>query len=292
MVFRCPSQKGPSKLSACAVLLYVLALSADAFYFPRNFFRRRNWEMSSSFDLDVQLIDAAKGGEVDHHKIGLVSGVFFSTKEAREAWTQRFMDECLKVEVSCQTRYLSERVVACDILSFDGFVEKCFESNHDVSHFLLDEDIFDSGEKLAALAKQVETLPPKLFPRDYFDFFPKIVRPKKPCLVMGGAGARSSLHADPMSWTGWNYLFEGSKIWTFFSANEPSLPQSELAALLKAKRRENNAWDAGVFNISAGWESSIDLYRKMKSGPGNSQSFPSASQLGRMSEVTECDPRR
>lgn len=35
-------------------------------------------------------------------------------------------------------------------------------------------------------------------------------------VLLGGAGARTSLHADHANWTGWNALFAGKKLWRFF----------------------------------------------------------------------------
>ena len=137
-----------------------------------------------------------------------------------------------------------------------------------------DEDVLCEGTELA---KPLSTLPASLWPEgDLFDHFPKAIRPKKPCLVMGGEGARSSLHVDPYSWTGWNYLLEGSKIWTFF----PPGPCAE--ALFKATRIQSSSWDLGKFNISAGWQSPVDIYEQKK----GSKTWPSAMDLGmEMSEV-------
>lgn len=71
---------------------------------------------------------------------------------------------------------------------------------------------------------------------------------------MGGAGARSSLHADPMEWTGWNYLLEGSKLWTFLP------PGAVTERAVGATRVVTREWDDGKFNLSAGWQSALDLY--------------------------------
>lgn len=65
---------------------------------------------------------------------------------------------------------------------------------------------------------------------------------------------RSTLHADPFSWHGYNYLLEGSKVWTFLP------PQSSEA--LEAYTLEPNAWGDGdeSMSIAVGQESPIDLY--------------------------------
>lgn len=56
-----------------------------------------------------------------------------------------------------------------------------------------------------------------------------------------------------MEWMGWNLLLEGRKLWVFF----PPLP--ELDAPLGTYRLTPNAF--GSHNISAGWQSNVDLYR-------------------------------
>lgn len=56
-----------------------------------------------------------------------------------------------------------------------------------------------------------------------------------------------------MEWMGWNLLLEGRKLWTFL----PPLP--ELDAPLGTYRLPPNAF--GSHNISAGWQSDVDLYR-------------------------------
>ena len=65
---------------------------------------------------------------------------------------------------------------------------------------------------------------------------------------------RSTLHADPFSWYGYNYLLEGRKLWTFMP---PSVSDS-----LGAYRLEPNAWGEGddKFGFAAGWQSPVDLY--------------------------------
>ena len=87
-------------------------------------------------------------------------------------------------------------------------------SHHEDSILLMDENVLSSGSEVL-----LEDAPSYL-QDDWFRHFPKMLRPSPLCLILGGMGARSDLHADPLSWTGWNYLLEGSKRWRFY-CDEP-----------------------------------------------------------------------
>lgn len=89
---------------------------------------------------------------------------------------------------------------------------------------------------------------------DEFELFPPSTRPPNMCAIIGGVGARSFLHSDPMEWMGWNVLLEGRKVWTFL----PPLP--DLDASLETYRLAPNAF--GSHNISAGWQSNVDLFQR------------------------------
>jgi hypothetical protein len=125
------------------------------------------------------------------------------------------------------------------------------ESHHGDAWYLLSEDLLDTADD--ARLRAPLRLPPALFGRhDFFDLFPPATRPKKSCVIMGGPGARSFLHADPYAWLGLNYLFEGRKLWTFV---RPS-PANEAA--LGLQRVRPDAWDG---EVGAGWKSdAVDLY--------------------------------
>mmetsp|Transcript_71938 Transcript_71938/g.203912 ORF Transcript_71938/g.203912 Transcript_71938/m.203912 type:complete len:514 (+) Transcript_71938:408-1949(+) len=220
---------------------------------------------------------------------------------AREKWTTDLFSRFASRRVNYQTHDADTGVTTMCDSSFQRFVETVFDSSHALSHILLDEDLLsdlpktfsteeyteDSTEDLATklLRKDEESfleplsLPRELWPYDWFDLFPASIRPKTPCLVVGGAGARSRLHADPLSWTGWNYLVEGSKLWTFFA------PDDEVEDILNARRLETDSRGDGGYNISAGWDSDIDLYAHRGLGPGGSFDWPSASALGVMPAV-------
>lgn len=76
---------------------------------------------------------------------------------------------------------------------------------------------------------------------------------------------------------GWNVLLEGRKLWTFLP------PSPELDAPLGTYRLAPNAF--GSHNISAGWQSNVDLYKRagetaVGGGGEASASWPSEGQGG------------
>ena len=127
-------------------------------------------------------------------------------------------------------------------------------SNHVDSMYFISEDILQL-EEARSLLGQLQ-LPEELFGTDLFSKFPLSIRPSC-ALIIGGMGSRSFLHADPYEWTGWNYCFEGEKLWTFLP------PETNQDNFLRTKRTPTNAW--GEYNIAAGWQSDIDLYHDIVS---------------------------
>lgn len=119
--------------------------------------------------------------------------------------------------------------------------------------YLLEENLLGLSQarpELGALLAKSQDL----LGMDEFELFPASVRPQNLCAIIGGVGARSFLHSDPMEWMGWNVLLEGRKSWTFLP------PTSELDAPLGTYRLAPNAF--GSHNISAGWQSDVDLYQR------------------------------
>lgn len=200
-----------------------------------------------------------------------------------ERWTQQLFERFANHEVHFQIRSIDETdpltsSVETHAASFGDFVNAAFNSSHRSSMYMLDEDLLMEAPDLADELK----LPERLWPFDLFDLFPSPIRPKKPCLIIGGAAARSMLHADPFEWTGWNYLVEGAKLWTFFPPDHDET-DGENDQILEAARQENTAWDNGRFNVSAGWSSDVDLYHRRV--VGKSLDWPSAAALGVMPAV-------
>lgn len=119
--------------------------------------------------------------------------------------------------------------------------------------YMLEEHLLERAHARPDL-RALLSKPQDLLGADEFELFPRAVRPQNLCAIVGGVGARSFLHSDPMEWMGWNVLLEGRKVWTFL----PPLP--DLDAPLGTYRLEPNAF--GSHNVSAGWQSNIDLYRR------------------------------
>jgi len=173
------------------------------------------------------------------------------------------------------------------------FVGAMMESRHTASFYLMDEQILT---RVAEDRMPELDLPPRMFGRNLFDLFPSLVRPKT-ALIMGGMGSRSFLHADPYEWVGTNYLFEGKKLWTFVPPDEEcEAPASArgmqasdstqqvqplrcardpemdgplqtqrgyptVSEIFQYRRQSPDAW-GGIFNLSAGWVSQVDLFQQ------------------------------
>lgn len=160
---------------------------------------------------------------------------------------------------------IEDELVTYDVRNSDGEVES-FEctlndylkslsqhsaSIHDESMYLMNEKIL---KKTSIVDQQLKL--PGAFGIDYFQYFPSKIRPKS-ALIIGGVGARSFLHVDPYNWTGWNYLLEGRKLWTFLP------PKRELYPLLNAYQKIPDAWDS--LNLTCGYLSDLDLYHDITS---------------------------
>ena len=163
----------------------------------------------------------------------------------------------------------------------EDFVGAMMESKHTASFYFMDEQVLSrvGQDRIHEL-----DFPTRLFGPNMFDFFPSLVRPKS-ALILGGMGSRSFLHADPYEWVGSNYLFEGRKLWTFIPPDvdmetpQPvaggiraarDAPAGEAAAkrgyataseIFGYRRQSPDAW-GGIFNLSAGWVSEVDLYSR------------------------------
>ena len=189
----------------------------------------------------------------------LLTGVF--TGLDTEAFCERLVDDLAEEYIRYQIRDAKDGYTELYDAPLIEFIEGLQEeSSLDRSWYLLTEDLLETHAP--DLQSQLQ-LPEDSFGADLFALFPTPVRPKRGCLIIGGTGSRSFLHADPYEWLGWNVLMEGTKLWTFL----PPCSETEL----QGQRVEPNAWGA-LYNVSAGWQSPIDLYRHLEVLPSPADS--------------------
>jgi len=87
--------------------------------------------------------------------------------------------------------------------------------------WLFEEDLFDLFPKPVRSGQQETFADCFLFDLgETYILFPFANRPKKSCLIIGGEGSRSFLHADPYEWRGTYILVEGRKLWTFINPHK------------------------------------------------------------------------
>lgn len=179
-----------------------------------------------------------------------------------EQWSSEMLSVLAQEEIEYDLRQNSNSTIEGFATTLDEFLGALGEqSDHEESMYLMNEDLLNEVPEAQDLVQRL-ALPKELFGQDLFEYFPLLIRPLT-ALIIGGAGARSFLHADPYEWTGWNYLFEGKKIWNF-------LPPSVSTETLGARRNSPDAW--GDFNISAGWVSDdVDLFKRIGLGPGETK---------------------
>ena len=175
----------------------------------------------------------------------------------REDWCEAMVRQLADTEVEFQL----QKETHSELLSasFEEFLDACFESTHNNAFFLFDENLMEQHTDL----RQQLKLPVEYFGQNLFEKFPPDLRPKDGCLIVGGEGARSTLHADPFDWMGTNYCFEGSKLWTFIEPDPLSAADSQrhIARALEGYQLEPNAWgNQQRPEIAAGWQSDRSVY--------------------------------
>mmetsp|Transcript_24750 Transcript_24750/g.54324 ORF Transcript_24750/g.54324 Transcript_24750/m.54324 type:complete len:573 (+) Transcript_24750:114-1832(+) len=126
------------------------------------------------------------------------------------------------------------------------------------------------------------------------EYFPTEASPTD-CVILAGEGATSTLHRDPLEWTGTNLCLDGTKVWRFVApplaaaaveaarqVGETELPCDPLGdersssvvvidELLDAYRLDSIAWgdrgdDEDPLILSAGWQSDYSLFASFNNG--------------------------
>eukprot|EP00931_Biecheleriopsis_adriatica_P027007 TRINITY_DN16323_c0_g1_i2.p1 TRINITY_DN16323_c0_g1~~TRINITY_DN16323_c0_g1_i2.p1 ORF type:complete len:239 (-),score=45.46 TRINITY_DN16323_c0_g1_i2:24-740(-) len=127
-----------------------------------------------------------------------------------------------------------------------------------------------NGAENLVWSRSITEQVPAYLKEDLFHHFPDSLRPSPLCLIMGGSGARSDLHADPFAWTGWNVLLEGRKVWRFY----PNTSQNAESAF-GSKRIPFGIPDASstdfsppqFCSVAASWKSEVDVFADVSPAP-------------------------
>lgn len=177
-----------------------------------------------------------------------------------DQWTEAMVEKLGSTMIEYDSRDYSDDGTGVSLDTFECTLSEYLNeldtgSDHFYSMYFISEDIMqlEEARQLSSSLQLVEDV----FGYDIFQHFPESIRPEK-ALIIGGVGSRSFLHADPYEWTGWNYCFEGAKLWTFFP---PETDSEDGGKFFKTRRSQTTAW--GEYNIAAGWQSDIDLYHRV-----------------------------
>jgi hypothetical protein len=141
-------------------------------------------------------------------------------------------------------------------------IDAIMDSTHADSRFVFQEGLLEQDNRLLALnslSKRLYAAQESLFTdEDWLQHFPSDMRPSS-CVVMAGEGATSTLHRDPLEWTGTSLCLEGTKVWRFMA---PSPTVQVVDELLHPYRLESIACDGDEHDtaLSAGWQSDLNLF--------------------------------
>ena len=172
---------------------------------------------SGAGDLEISRFHISSLSQPEFHRMWdhpdarpcVVEGVF--SEEELEEMCGSIVEAMQGKDVEYQLRSSETGLSELFCASFPDFMEECFESDHGTSALLFDEQTLPA----ISPSRPFISLPEDYFGADIFEGFPDPVKPMGSCLIMGGEGSRSTLHADPYEWMGWNLCLEGSKLWTF-----------------------------------------------------------------------------
>ncbi|KAJ1622157.1 hypothetical protein T492DRAFT_1064781 [Pavlovales sp. CCMP2436] len=199
--------------------------------------------------LDARALDRA--ALLAHLRTGPVV-LTHALADSAESWADNLLSAAGEARVEYQMRKGKRSEVREARLG--EFCELTYESSHSESVLLFAESL------LQDYAPQLEppALRSDLFEPDWFKLFPPELRPSPSCVIIGGEGARSTLHADPFEWVGTNVCVEGRKLWRFLP------PAPDVKDLLCSYRLPSVAWGSKGKSLSAGWQSDFDLWARRR----------------------------
>jgi Cupin-like domain len=162
-------------------------------------------------------------------------------------------------------------------------------SNSRKAYFAFCEGLLEEESTLSEVQRTATIARESLFADDLdlFPEFPARVQPTD-AVIVAGAGATSTLHRDPMEWTGTSLCLEGTKVWRFLEPPRGSEGQSgrervlTVDEALRSYRLASIAWQsdddgAGSVALSAGWQSHFSLFSTL-----DHAAIPSAQGMAEM----------
>jgi len=143
-------------------------------------------------------------------------------------------------------------------------------NSHETHSTYMDENLLEED-----LRQEVLQRLPGPMRENYFEkYFPPDLAVAPLCFIAGGPGSRSTLHCDHLSWTGWNYLLTGVKLWRFYRRS------AEHDAIFGARRKPLWGTEVHPEGLAGNWYSSCDLFHGIEGEPGQFASSATSEKAG------------
>jgi Cupin-like domain len=239
------------------------------------------------FDLDRDYYDFMENGNCGRPI--LIEAVL--SEEKCQECCQRLMSvaDTLQVDLQEQSQETGTQIYQ---LALSQAIEVIMRrSNSRKAFFAFCEGLLEEDPVLMEIQRIVTSVREVMFrdDPDLFPDFPVQVQPTD-AVILAGAGATSTLHRDPMEWTGTSLCLEGTKIWRFLEppvAMEGQRARDRVLTVdeaLESYRLASVAWqsdedDTDSVSLSAGWQSDFSLFREC-----DHDSIPSAQVLAEMDD--------
>ena len=186
------------------------------------------------------------------------------------------MSESDRVQVSLQRKRNVKNTTNTELYhcTLKQGIHAVMSSTHQDSRLIFQEGLLESHKHFQLVSERISQAQESVFcdDEDWFQHFPSQVKPSS-CVIIAGEGATSTLHRDPLEWTGTSLCLEGSKVWRFVP---PSPNVTAIDNLLKCYRLDSIAWEDYDIPLSAGWQSDYNLYDR------RANEIPSAQSLDEM----------